>query len=354
MKRSMIIALVAAGALVGSACSSDDATAQGQRPDSAATALPDVLATIGEERITLADVRGRAGQDLEQLEVQYRRARDGIVQRVLEGLVRERLLGAEASRRGMTLDQLVAAEAGGSLTPGEAAITRWFEENQARLGGRTLVELRPQIAEYLRDQKRERAMAALERRLQGERRVVYHFEPYRVDLKLEGAPSLGAADAPVTLVEFSDFQCPYCRTFYPRLYQLEREFRGRLRIVYLQFPLTSIHQQAFKAAEASLCAHDQGKFWELHNAMFEDQQRLAPADLKEKARKLGLATQTFDSCLDSGKHAARVQAELDRGEQAAVSGTPAIFVNGAFLEGGALPYEALADAVRRELARLEK
>ena len=353
--RPMLVLLVAAGALLASACRSDDATAQGQRPDSAgAGALPEVLATIGDEQVTLADVRARAGQDLEQLDVQYRRARDRIVQTALESLVRERVLSAEAARRGLSLERLVQAEAGGALDPGDADIARWFEENQARLGGRTLAELRPQIAEYLRTQRREQAMAALERRLHQERQVVFHFEPYRLQLNTAGAPSLGAADAPVTLVEFSDFQCPYCRTFYPRLYQLEQEFRGQLRIVYLQFPLTSIHQNAFKAAEASLCAQDQGKFWELHNEMFEDQQALAPEQLKQKARKLGLAAQTFDSCLDGGKYAARVQAELDQGTSAAVSGTPALFINGAFLEGGALPYEALADAVRRELARLER
>jgi len=344
--------MVVAGALLASACTSDGAIAQGQRPDTAVAALPDVLATVGGEPITLADVRARAGEELEQLDVQYRRARDRIVQSALESLVRERVLGGEANRRGMTLDQLVAAEAGGSLEPGEADVARWFQENQARLGGRTLAELRPQIADYLRTERRQQAMAALERRLQKERQVVLHFEPYRLQLSLEGAPSLGAADAPVTLVEFSDFQCPYCRTFYPRLYDLEREFRGRLRIVFLQFPLTSIHQHAFKAAEASLCADDQGKFWEYHNALFDDQQQLAPPQLKEKAQRVGLAAQTFDSCLDSGKYSARVQADLDQGERAGVGGTPAIFLNGAFIEGGALPYEALAEAVRKELGRL--
>jgi predicted DsbA family dithiol-disulfide isomerase len=275
------------------------------------------------------------------------------VGRALDALLRERVVGGEAARRGLTLDQLVVAEAGGSLEPTEADVTQWFGENEARLGGRTLPELRPQIADFLRTQRREQALAELERRLHRERGVVIHFEPSRVALELDGAPSLGAADAPVTLVEFSDFQCPYCRTFYPRLYQLEREFRGELRIVFLQFPLTSIHPHAFKAAEASLCAHDQGRFWQLHDAFFEGQQELALPQLKEKARQVGLAAQSFDTCLDSGKHSARVQAELDQGMKAAVSGTPAIFVNGSFLEGGALPYEALAGAVQRELLRLE-
>jgi protein-disulfide isomerase len=347
--------MVAAAAMLASACTSDDATAQGQQPDTSAVApLPAVLATIGEQQITLADVQARVGTELAQIDVQYRRARDGIVSKAVDGLVRERVLGGEAARRGLTMDQLLAAEAGGKLEPTDAEVAAWFQENQSRLGGRTLAELRPQIVEFLGTQRREQALVALERRLHRERQVVIHFQPSRIALVIDGAPSLGAADAPVTLVEFSDFQCPYCRTFYPRLYQLEREFRGQLRLVFLQFPLTSIHPNAFKAAEASLCAHDQGKFWQLHDQLFEGQQRLAPPQLKELAQKVGLASQTFDSCLDSGKYSARVRSELDQGEKAAVSGTPAIFLNGAFLEGGALPYEALADAVRRELARLER
>lgn len=351
----MLATAVGLGALLASACTSEDAKAQGQRPDTAVEGiLPEVLATIAGEPITLEEVRARTGRDLSQLEMQYRRARDKVVQTALESLIRERVLAAETTRRGVTVDQLLSEEAGGSLQPSGTDVANWFRENEERLGGRTLAELRPQIAAYLETDRRERALATLERRLSKEQGVKVTFEPFRTELKLGGAPSLGAVDAPVTLVEFSDFQCPYCRTFYPRLYQLEREFRGQLRIVFLQFPLTSIHPYASKAAEASLCAHDQGKFWQLHDQLFEDQQHLELEQLKEKARRIGLATQTFDSCLDSGKHAGRVRAELNEGLQAAVSGTPAIFVNGAFLEGGALPYESLADAVRRELARLDR
>jgi len=349
---------LALAALLASACRSDNATAQaqGQPPlaSSPAEALPEVLATVGGEPITLAQVRQRSGTDLDQLDVQYRRARDRIIENALKDLLQERVLGAEAARKGKSLDELVRAEAGGRIEPSAAEVASWFAENQARLGGRTLAELRPQIIEFLTAQRSQQARQALELRLNREHDVVVHFQPLRVALDLEGAPTLGNADAAVTVVEFSDFQCPYCRTFYPRLYQLEREFHGDVRLVFLQFPLNSIHPNAARAGQASLCAHEQGKFWALHDVLFDEQQQLSASDLKDKARRIGLDGGVFDSCLDSGRFAAKVQADLEQGLAAGVSGTPALFLNGLMLEGGALPYEGLADAVRTELSRLQR
>ena len=122
----------------------------------------------------------------------------------------------------------------------------------------------------------------------------------------------------------------------------------KVRIVFRQFPLTSIHPQAQKAAEASLCAADQDKFWEMHDAMFQDQSNLQIDKLKEKAASLGLDTEVFNGCIDSSKYTEKVAEDLQEGSRAGVTGTPAVFINGRFLSG-AQPFETLAKIIEEEL-----
>jgi protein-disulfide isomerase len=127
-----------------------------------------------------------------------------------------------------------------------------------------------------------------------------------------------------------------------------------VRIVYRQYPIPSLHPYAFKAAEASLCAHEQGKFWQLHDAMFQDQNKLAIRDLKDKAARLGVDQKKFDGCLDSGKYTEKVQEDLRDGARAGVTGTPALFVNGVPIDGGAVGFDLVAKALDKELARAKK
>lgn len=316
--------------------------------------LPEVLATVDGEPITMPDVYARAGVELDRIELQYRLARQNVVEDALETLVRERVLFGEARERGRSVEDLILDEAGPALTASEVEIVAWYEDNRPRLGGRTLDQVRSQIADHLREERRNEAMARLEERLFAERGVEIHLEPIRLEFDNSRAPSLGSPDAPVTLVEFSDFQCPYCARVAPTLKQLQREFEGQVRIVYRHFPLTSIHPLAFKAAEASMCAHDQGQFWLMHDMIFEDQNRVSVSDLKDKARRLGLDQRDFDACLDSGRHAELVQRDFEEGQKAGVTGTPAMFVNGVRIEGGAVSFDVGAEAIRRELERQQQ
>lgn len=313
--------------------------------------VPEVLATVGDEQVTLADIRARVGDQLDQLDMQYLRVRSTTIEGALETVLRERVLLAEARSRGMSVDELVTAEAGSSLEPSDLEVEIWYQENRGRLGGRPLDEIRSQIVDHLRDERQREATSKLEARLFEERKVVIHFEPARIALNNDEAAFLGRADAPVTLVEFSDFECPYCSQFAPTLKRLSETFGDDLRVVYRQFPIPSLHPGAFKAAEASLCAHEQGKFWEMHDLMFAETNRLAVSDLKEKARRLGMDGRRFDSCLDSGRYVEQVQNDIQEGSRAGVNGTPALFVNGVRLEGGAVAYETAAAAIRKELAR---
>ena len=336
-------------------CAGDrPASAQPHRPAVTAAAdtdFPEILASIGDQKITMADVRARVGDDLDQLDARYRRARHEAIDRALEGIVNERMLANASAREGKSVDELLAAEAGGSLDPNEVEIAAWYQANQARMGGRSLEQIRDQIANHLRTERRNDATQKLTQRLTAEQRVTVNLQPFRLTFDNEGAPAMGPADAPVTLVEFSDFQCPYCQAAVPTLKQVEQKFGDSVRIVYRQFPITSIHPFAFKAAEASLCAHAQGKFWELHDLMFQDQKKLAVSDLKEKARQVGLDSKKFDGCLDSGRFVEQVQKDQSEAQRSGVTGTPAMFINGSYVEGGSVPFSKLESLISKELSR---
>lgn len=169
--------------------------------------------------------------------------------------------------------------------------------------------------------------------------------------KIAKAPMKGNVNAQVTIVEFSDFQCPFCEKFYTQtLSQIDDAYikTGKAKLVYMNFPL-SIHNEAEKAAEAGLCAQAQGKFWEMHDKMFENQESLSVVNEKKWARDLGMNGAQFDLCLDSGKYAADIKASFDYGSQLGVTGTPSFFINGVRIEG-AYPFETFKQAIDAQIA----
>ena len=169
-------------------------------------------------------------------------------------------------------------------------------------------------------------------------------------------PFLGSPDAPVTIVEFGDFQCPFCGRFFKTTEQeiIEAYVKtGKAKLVYRDFPLTSIHEEAQKSAEASECADEQGKFWEYHDLLYTRQDQLSVKHYKAWAAELGLNTAQFDQCLDSGKYAAEVQKDFQDGQAAGVRGTPGTFVNGRLVEG-ALPFVQFQTIIEEELRKAEQ
>ncbi len=159
----------------------------------------------------------------------------------------------------------------------------------------------------------------------------------------------GNKNAKVKLVEYSDFECPYCERAYPTIKQLIQEYGDRISVEFKHFPL-SFHPNAAKAAEASECAAEQGKFWQFHDYAFEHQTSLSLGALKQWAGAIGLNTSKFNTCLDSGKYAAKVAAQQQEGEQLGVSGTPTVFVNGQAIVG-AQPYSVFKQAVDEALSK---
>lgn len=173
-----------------------------------------------------------------------------------------------------------------------------------------------------------------------------------VDVSLDDDPVLGDADAKVTIVEFSDYECPFCGRYFTQTYpQLKKDYvdTGKVKIVFRDYPLP-FHSNAQKAAEAAECADDQGKFWEMHNKLFSNQQALDVASLKKYAGELALDQTKFDECLDSGKYESEVQNDLSQGGSYGVSGTPSFFVNGIMLVG-AQPYSEFKKLIDAELAK---
>lgn len=162
----------------------------------------------------------------------------------------------------------------------------------------------------------------------------------------------GDINAPVTIIEFSDFECPFCQRFHSVVQQILDDYPGQVRWVYKHFPLDSIHAEARPAAEASECASEQGRFWEFADEVFENQSRMGTSLYKEIASQIGLDMSQFESCISSGKYRNHVESDLQEGVAAGVTGTPGSFINGEIIPG-AVPYEQLKISVDQALSDLE-
>jgi protein-disulfide isomerase len=160
---------------------------------------------------------------------------------------------------------------------------------------------------------------------------------------------MGPADAPITIVEWSDYQCPFCKRAHPTIEQVLTEYKDKVRFIYLDYPLP-FHQMAMPAAQAVHCAEDQGKFWEYHKSLFETAGDLSTADLTKRAADLGLDGPAFQACTDSKKHDDLIKKNYDDGAALGVTGTPAFFINGRMLVG-AQPIEEFRELINDELSR---
>lgn len=335
--KAVLVLILALGVCLP-ACSAQDKASK-DNPQGA-------LAQVNGKDITEADVRKQAAAQFAQLEKQYEQQQRELLENALEQTIQDRLLEEEAKASGKTKEQILADMKPADVS--EADIDAFYEQNKAQIQPRTKEQVAPMIKQYLEQQRQAEMQQKFYEGLRAKHKIRYLLEPTRVEVAATG-PSQGPATAPVTIVEFSDFQCPYCARLIPTLDEVKKKYGDKVRIVFRQYPL-NFHQHAQKAAEASLCAHEQGKFWELHDAMFQNQQALAVEQLKAKAVELGMNAEQFNSCLDGGKYAAQVKADFDEGAKAGVNGTPAMFINGRFLSG-AQPLNEITKVIDDELAR---
>jgi protein-disulfide isomerase len=306
------------------------------------------LAEVNGEVITAKDLEGALGARLSKLEEQIY----DLKSRELDSLIAQRLFAQEAAKRGISVAALLDAEVTAKVSlVTEKEIEDFYQQNKARMRGDES-EVRQKIRAFLQQQKLNARREAFMESLRSQGRVVVRLQPppaIRVEVFTAGAPVRGVADAPVTIVEFSDFECPFCKQTRPTLKQLLERYPGKVRLVYRDFPLDSIHPQARRAAEAARCAHDQGKFWEYHDVLFTQSPQLAIEDLRRYAGQVGLDVAKFESCLAAGVHKAAVQRDLDEGNRLGITGTPAFFINGRALTG-AQPLESFTRLIDQELA----
>jgi protein-disulfide isomerase len=255
-------------------------------------------------------------------------------------------------RRGSTVQGLQDTEVTakvGLVT--EQEIETYYQANKARLQGDEAT-VREQIRAQLQNQKLAAQRQAFLKSLRSQANVVVHLKAppvFRAQVATDGALAKGPATAPMTIVEFSDFHCPFCKRVLPTLTQLESQYGDSVKLVFRDFPIDRLHPQARKAHEAARCANEQGKFWAYRDVLFTK----APArsdQLQAYAQEAGLDMRAFDQCVASGKYQATVQQDVEEGSRAGVTGTPAFFINGR-LVSGAQPLESFTRVIEEELAR---
>jgi protein-disulfide isomerase len=310
---------------------------------------PDPVAEINGEPITAEELQQALGTKLSPLREQiYQLERQG-----LEGLIAQRLLAQEATRRGISVAAVLDAEVTSRVEAvTEQEVDAFYQANKARLRGDEASQ-RENIRAHLQERNLLVRRARLLESLRAKANVVVRLQPppiVRVAVSIEGAPVRGAAQAPVTLVEFSDFHCPFCKRAQATLKQILDRYPGKVRHVFRDFPVDGLHPQARQAAEAARCAHDQGKFWEYHDVLFTSPPGATSDDLRRFAEQTGLAVQVFEHCILTGTHRVTVQQDLDEGTRLGVTGTPTFFINGRLLTG-AQPLEAFARIIEDELSR---
>lgn len=349
-----LLALAVAG-LVGAGCSKQPPLAP-----SALTApkwVPNVgipsastVATVDGVPITAGELDEKLATELKRASQEYTEKVHELRGQMLESMIIEKMLETEAKAQGTSVEELLKKEVE-DKTP-DATDEELQSVYDRFVRGRYDISFEDAKAQLAPELKREKTTV----------RAKEYFEELRAKYKVKTSlpeppverhevaatgPSKGAANAPVTIVEFSDFECPFCSRVNPTIDQVMKKYEGKVRVVFRNYPLP-MHPNAPKAGEAALCAHDQGKFWEMHDTLFDNQRALSVEDLKGYAGQLGLDQTKFDECLDSGAKAAVVKNDMAEGQAAGVSGTPAFFINGRLLSG-AQPFEEFEKAIDAEL-----
>lgn len=315
----------------------------GERP--AAVSKP--IARIGDVVLTEDHLREELGIEVSQLEKRLY----ALKKYWAEGKIREVLFDNAARDAGLSRAQWEAQEIDRKTTPPDEAQTRRLVSRFAKPGADPAEALKLAFEAVLKENREKRRNEVYEELVSKTRIELLIDKPavFRVDVAYgPHNPVRGNPEAPVTIIEFTDFECPYCRRANETLERVREAYPNDVKIVARQFPLPN-HDRARPAAEAALCANEQGRYWEYRQRLFSDQKKLSDADLRRHAKELGLDEAKFAQCLAVGRYAEQVKKDLAEGQKYGVKGTPAFFVNGEFLSG-AQPFASFDEAIKTALA----
>jgi protein-disulfide isomerase len=326
-------ALVFFGAAL-SFCALADQAAPGQDGNT-------IIAEIDGTRLTLAQFETRRPSALFQARNNFFEVEKQAIQAYIDDFLVER----QAQKENVTVAELLERHVNTTIAkdPDDTALRVYYEGVDTK---EPFEAVRDKIIEHIREVRLAKAKTAYIQSLRSQAKISLELEPPRIEISLKNASVRGPADAPLVLVEYADYECPYCQQVQPALDRLEADFKGRMAFVYKDMPLP-MHPHAQKAAEASRCAELQGKYWEYHD-LLEKNKALEVPQLKVTASQVGLETAAFDKCLDSGEQAGAVKSTQDEAQKLGLQGTPSFFLNGRFFTGN-LSYDQIRQIVQDEL-----
>jgi len=337
------IAIIASVAAVLGAASYAGAASPAGNASGAAT---DKIASVGARAISRGELEDKVRAKLIEIDNErYEALKEGLDEMIAEELVKQ-----EAKDRGITVDALEKAEIDDKLTPpADEQIQKLYDDNKAQLQGKTLDEIKPQILQYLQGQQKQERLTAYIEELKKKHKTAVLLRPPLVEVATAGRPERGGGPkAPITIVEFSDYQCPFCKRAEDSVNKVMQTYGNKIRLVYRDYPLP-MHPMARPASEAAACANAQGKFWEYHQKLFDNQAALSDDKIKQLAKDVGLDDAKFDDCLKQKPFKDKIDQDVADGGKVGVNGTPAFFINGRMIDG-AQPVEKFKEIIDEELA----
>ncbi|MGV8039031.1 MAG: DsbA family protein [Thermoanaerobaculaceae bacterium] len=313
---------------------------------SAAAVQEPAVATFAGQAITASQLEAEAGARLLKVRNEEYRIKAELARDLAFGKLQDAAARTLGIDRVELYRQNVTAKSG---EPAKEEVDDLLKRYRAQLPPDE-AQARQQVVQFLTEQRTRTQEQTWRREMLAGARFRLLIEPPRASVGVsEQDPSRGPAGAPVTVVEFSDYQCPFCNRVQSSLHKLKETYGSKLRFVFRQLPL-DMHQHARLAAEAALCAGQQGKYWEMHDWLFANQQKIAPDVITAAAAELKLDPAAFAACLEKKTFAGKVEEDMRLAQSLGITGTPAFLVNGRFIEG-AQPFEVFQEVVDDELAR---
>ena len=298
-----------------------------------------VVAVVDNVQITEDELK------LEAQTLQLRRQEYELKVRALENVLSRKVIESAAAAKNLSAEEFLKLEVDSKIPdPSSAEVEGFYWGQKDKFPG-PFEKVRDQVTQALMRAKIQDGRQALLQQLRQKAAVQVLIDLPRVTVDVGNAPRRGSPSAPVTIIEFSDYQCPYCRQTEPVLQQLSAKYADRVSLVYKDFPLHNIHPYAQAAAEAARCAGEQGKYWNYHDALFASPV-LIPETLLETAQQVQLDVEAFKTCTASGKYKAPVENSALEAQQYGVNSTPSFFINGIPLIGAQpiAAFEKLIDA----------